>query len=98
MLTDFYQERVRRQANLANDTKSATVTADTLSKINKLLTEAGVQLCQSKGDSCQSGPQGPQVHQDRGERKETEEEEERKEIEVLWDYQEKAASKAKWEL
>ena len=55
LLTDFYsydQERVGRQANLANDTKSATVTADTVSKINKLLTETGVQLCQSKGDSC----------------------------------------------
>ena len=53
------QVRIRRQANLVNNSKTAKVTADTLSKINKLLTEGRLQLCQSKGDACKTGPPGP---------------------------------------
>ena len=53
------QVRIRRQANLEDNNKTAKATADTLSKINKLLTEGRLQLCQSKGDACKTGPPGP---------------------------------------
>ena len=53
------QVRIRRQANLVDNNKTAKATADTLSKINKLLTEGRLQLCQSKGDACKTGPPGP---------------------------------------
>ena len=52
------QVRIRRQANLVDNNKTAKATADTLSKINKLLTEGRLQLCQSKGDACKTGPPG----------------------------------------
>ena len=62
LLKDFdsYEHgRERRQANLANTTRKDTATVDVMSKINKLLTEGRLQLCQSKGDNCLSGPPGP---------------------------------------
>ena len=57
--SSYEQVRIRRQANLVNNNKTAKATADTLSKINKLLTEGRLQLCQSKGDACRTGPPGP---------------------------------------
>ena len=62
LLKDFHSyehDRGRRQANLANTTRKDKATVDVMSKINKLLTEGRLQLCQSKGDTCQSGPPGP---------------------------------------
>ena len=62
LLKDFdsYEHgRGRRQANLANITRKDAATVDVMSKINKLLTEGRLQLCQSKGDNCLSGPPGP---------------------------------------
>ena len=101
---DSYEHgRGRRQANLVNTTRKDTATVEVMSKINKLLTEGRLQLCQSKGDICQSGPPGPSVHLVREERRETEDEKgreehtETKEIEVLWDHQVRAASRASWE-
>ena len=44
---------------MVDNNKTAKATADTLSKINKLLTEGKLQLCQSKGDACKTGPPGP---------------------------------------
>ena len=89
---------------MVNNNKTAKATADTLRKINKLLTEGRLQLCQSKGTLVKQVPLALPVHPDRGARKETGDEEgreehlERKEIEVLWDHQEKKASKASWDL
>ena len=62
LLKDFdsYEHgRGRRQAKLANTTRKDTATVDVMSKINKLLTEGRLQLCQSKGDNCLSGSPGP---------------------------------------
>ena len=58
----YERDRERRQANLANNTRKDTYTMDVMSKINKLLTEGRLQLCQSKDYTCQSyspGPPGP---------------------------------------
>ena len=46
---------------MVNNNKTAKATADTLSKINKLLTsaEGRLQLCQSKDAFCKTGPPGP---------------------------------------
>ena len=62
LLKDFvsYEHgRARRQANLANTTRKDAAAVDVINKINKLLTEGRLLLCQSKGDICQSGPPGP---------------------------------------
>ena len=89
---------------MANTTRKDTATVDVMSKINKLLTEGRLQLCQSKGDNCLSGPQALLVHLVREERRETEDEKgreehtETKEIEVLWEHQVRAASRESWEL
>ena len=77
---------------MVNNNKTAKATADTLSKINKLLTEGRLQLSQSKGDACKTGPPGPPGPPGPRGEKETGDEEgrkehlERKEIEVLWDH------------
>ena len=62
LLKDFdsYEHgRGRRQANLANTTRKDTAAVDVMTKINKLLTEGRLQLCQSKCDNCLSGTPGP---------------------------------------
>jgi len=48
--------KYRRQASLPKNMTKAENTADTSLKINKLLSEGRLQLCQSK---CSSGPPGP---------------------------------------
>jgi len=52
-------ERNRRQGGSTKNTTQAKHTADTMLKIDKLLSEWRLQLCQSKGDTCSSGPPGP---------------------------------------
>jgi len=51
--------RKRRQADLTKNTTEAEHTADTMLKINKLLSEWRLQLCQSKGETCSPGSPGP---------------------------------------
>ena len=73
-------------------------------KINKLLSEGRVNLCQSKGVSCSSGPQGPPgppgprgqkgARGRRGQKGKTG----TREIKVLLDRQEKAESEVLWDL
>ena len=52
-------QRNRRLADSINNTKEARSTADTMLKINTLLSEGRLQLCQSNGDMCSPGPPGP---------------------------------------
>ena len=51
--------RHSRQVDLTENSTEAKRTAETMLKINKLLSEGRVQLCQSKGVTCSLGPPGP---------------------------------------
>jgi len=51
--------RNRRQVDSTQNTTQAKHTVDTMVKINKLLSEGRLQLCQTKGNTCPSGPPGP---------------------------------------
>ena len=51
--------RHSRYIRLAKNSTEARRKAETIVKINKLLSEAGVRLCQSKGVTCSSSAQGP---------------------------------------
>ena len=51
--------RHSRHIRLANNSTEARRRAETIFKINKLLAEAGVHLCQSKGATCPSSAPGP---------------------------------------
>ena len=78
-------------------------TAETMLKINKLLSSRRLYLCQSKGITCSSGPPGPPGppgHKDTkepGDGEDRKEKLETREIEALWGRQENAASKASWD-
>ena len=52
-------ERNRRHDGSIKNTTEAKRTEDTMLKINKLLSEGRLQLCQSKGEACSSGLRGP---------------------------------------
>ena len=52
-------DRKRRQSDSTKNKTESKTTADTMLKINKLLSEGGLQLCQSNGDTCSSGLPGP---------------------------------------
>ena len=52
-------ERNRRHDDSIKNTTQAKTTDDTMLKINKLLSEGRLQLCQSKGEACLPGPPGP---------------------------------------
>ena len=53
--------RNRRQADSVKNTTEAKSTVDAVAilKINKLLSELKLQLCNAKGDTCPPGPPGP---------------------------------------
>ena len=51
--------RHNRQVDLTENSTEAKRTAETMLKINKLLSQAGVHLCQSKDVTCSSVPSGP---------------------------------------
>ena len=51
--------RISRQADTPKNTTDAEITADTVLKVNKLLSAVKQQLCHSKGEICQSGSPGP---------------------------------------
>ena len=51
--------RHSRQTDSANNKTEDKDTADTMLKINKLLSEGRLHLCQSNGVECSSGPPGP---------------------------------------
>ena len=51
--------RHSRQVDSAQNSTETEHTAETMLKINKLLSEGRVHLCQSKGVTCSSGPSGP---------------------------------------
>ena len=53
------QYRHGRHVNSAKNTTEAKDTAETMLKINKLLSEGRLHLCQSNGVTCSSGPPGP---------------------------------------
>ena len=52
-------ERNRRHDDSIKNTTQAKTTDDMMLKINKLLSEGRLQLCQSKGEACSPGPPGP---------------------------------------
>ena len=52
-------QRNRRHDESSKNTTEAKSTADTMLKINKLLSEVRLQLCQSKGEACWLGPPCP---------------------------------------
>ena len=51
--------RHSRQVDSNENSTEAKHTAETMLRINKLLSEGRVNLCQSKGVTCSSGPPGP---------------------------------------
>ena len=52
-------DRNRRQSDSTKSKTESKTLADTMLKINKLLSEGRLQLCQSNGDTCSSGLPGP---------------------------------------
>ena len=52
-------QRNRRNDDSTKNTTEAKRTEDTMLKINKLLSEGRLQLCQSKGEACSAGLPGP---------------------------------------
>ena len=52
-------QRRSRQVDSTENSTEAGHTEETMIKINKLLSEGRVHLCQSKGITCSSGPPGP---------------------------------------
>ena len=52
-------QRNRRQDESTKNTTEAKSTADTMLKINKLLSEVRLQLCHPKSKACSLGPPGP---------------------------------------
>ena len=58
----FQSSKLHRHSRQIDSTENSTEakrTEETMLKINKLLSEGRVHLCQSKGATCSSGPPGP---------------------------------------
>jgi len=59
---EIQSSKLNRHSRQVDSTKNSTEVqrkAETILKINKLLSEGSVHLCQSKGVTCSSGPPGP---------------------------------------
>ncbi|KAL9967881.1 hypothetical protein ACROYT_G026184 [Oculina patagonica] len=54
-----YKHRQSRHVESTKNESKSKDTAETMIKINKLLSELRLHLCQSKGVTCSSGPPGP---------------------------------------
>ena len=58
-LQGYTLNRDKRQAHTIKNRTKIQSTDDTVLKLNKLLLEGRLQLCQSNDDRCSSGPPGP---------------------------------------
>ena len=97
-MAEFYtyeHHRARRQANSGNNTRKAKTTATMIKKFTNFYHREDRDYAYQQVTRVFRVPQALLVNQDREERRETGDEKERREHE---DHQEKAVSKASWDL